>query len=148
MLAYGARSAKESTMLTGTAAIDHAAKHSLPLASYASPVEEAHPVLDVEHARGIAAEDPSLVYLPVIDLYGAHRAGDDSATLQWSRLGVVHTLYAAPVSSYVEGARLAAVLHQEALGILPRALLPLDVYQEAQQVLMWSRLTRADRRTV
>lgn len=50
--------------LTGRDAIDYADDHGLTLCKYADPTEDARTGLSVDEARAIAAEDPSLVYLP------------------------------------------------------------------------------------
>lgn len=51
--------------LTGHEAIEYAEKHNLTLNKYADPTEEAREGLDVEEARKVAAEDPSLVYIEI-----------------------------------------------------------------------------------
>lgn len=56
--------------MTGHDAIRFAAAHSLPLGTYTDPTSEARMDVDVEEARNIAREDPSLVYLDV-----AHATG-------------------------------------------------------------------------
>lgn len=126
-------------MLRGSAAIEHAEKHSLPLAAQGRPGHAAMLALDAAHARDC---DPDRIYLPVIDLFGTYTEGDACARLAWSRLGVTQVLFSLPVESYAEGRHVSEVLLHEALDRLPRCLLPLDVYQEAQRVRTWVKASR------
>lgn len=56
-------SIKNSTKLSGRAAIEYAQANGLTLSKYADPTEDAREGLSVDEAREIAAEDPELIYL-------------------------------------------------------------------------------------
>ena len=54
-------------IITGHAAIDHAARQGLTLNKYADPIEEARAGLTVEEAEEVAKEDASLIWIKVTD---------------------------------------------------------------------------------
>ena len=53
--------------ITGYDAIDYAEEHGLSLSKHADPTEDAREGLTPEEAREVAAEDPSLIYVQVLD---------------------------------------------------------------------------------
>lgn len=55
----------KSVTLKGMAAIKYAERHRLTLSKYNDPVEGPRKGLSPARARTIAAEDPSLIYLPL-----------------------------------------------------------------------------------
>ena len=52
-------------IITGHAAIDHAARQGLTLNKYADPIEVARAGLTVEEAEEVAREDASLIWITV-----------------------------------------------------------------------------------
>jgi hypothetical protein len=66
------------TTLKGIAAIEYAEAHGLALKKYNDPTEDARENLTPDEAREIAAEDPSLIYLPVT--FTGWTKGDGSST--------------------------------------------------------------------
>lgn len=56
---------RNAITLTGHEALEWAEKNGLTLNKYADPTEEAREGLDVEEARKVAAEDPSLIYIEI-----------------------------------------------------------------------------------
>ncbi len=74
-----------SQRLEGRAAIEFAREHDVELCKFADPVDDARVGLSVGEAEDIAAEDPSLIFIDILEgvpLQGAaataHAWGDDA----------------------------------------------------------------------